>query len=160
MQNIEKFKNNRGKEKQEVTNRYKRAYTEVLEILRYLPKEEYCKIPKEKIDFYKENMDKNYIYSIDSHLDLSKQYISEEANAILISLFRDYFATEKQRQTLNNLLNQNQEKLEKEKTEKYNYNDIFKREINEPSQNSLIKIQEISFIQKIVEKVKKFLHIG
>lgn len=116
-----------------MTNTYARAYTEVIEILSYFSKEEYNRIPEEKISFYKKHMDKDYIYNINPGIDLSKQKVSKEANAILISLFRDYFATEKQRQTLNNLLNQNQEKLEKIKTEKYNYNDIFKREINEPS---------------------------
>lgn len=151
-----------------MTNTYARAYTEVIEILSYFSKEEYNKIPEEKINFYKKHMDKDYIYNINPEIDLSEQKVSKEANAILISLFRDYFATEKQRQTLNNLLNQNQEKLEKIKTEKYNYKNLFKEKItdeeeltsnNKSLQNSIIKIEEISFIKKIVEKVKKFLHI-
>lgn len=111
-----------------MTTKYKKAYTEVLEILSHLPKEEYCKIPKEKINFYNENMDKDYIYKIDNTLELSKQNISKEANAILISLFRDYFATEKQKRILKNLLNKNQEKLEKEKSNNYNANNIFKKD--------------------------------
>ena len=108
--------------------KYKKAYTEVLEILKYLPKEEYCKIPKEKIDFYKENMDRDYIYKIDTKLELSKQNISNEANAILITLFRDYFATEKQKNILRNLLNQNQGKLEKEKNRNDNVK-VFKKDV-------------------------------
>ena len=36
-----------------VNNKYSRAYKEVLEIIQYFPEEEYNKIPKEKIDFYK-----------------------------------------------------------------------------------------------------------
>ena len=32
-----------------MTNTYAKAYTEVLEILKYFPHEEYLKIPKEKI---------------------------------------------------------------------------------------------------------------
>lgn len=110
-------------------NKYTKAYTEVLEILSYLPKDEYCKIPKEKIDFYKENMDKDYIYHINSNLELSKQNISEEANAILISLFRDYFATERQKRILKNLLNKNQEILEQSKRETYNVDNIFKKRV-------------------------------
>mgnify|MGYP007072994665 FL=1 len=34
-------------------NTYSKAYTEVFEIIKYLPKEEYNKIPKDKIEFYK-----------------------------------------------------------------------------------------------------------
>ena len=95
-----------------MTNSYAKAYTEVLEILSHFSKEEYSKIPQEKINFYKSNMEKNYEYSINPNIDLSKQYISKEANAILLSIFRDYFANDRQRKTLNNLLSQNQEKLE------------------------------------------------
>lgn len=108
-----------------MTNIYKKAYTEVLEILSHIPEEEYCKIPKEKIDFYKKHMDKNYIYNINSKLELSKQNISEEANAILVSIFRDYFATDRQKQILQKLLNKNQEKLEQSKREYYNVDNIF-----------------------------------
>ena len=102
-----------------MTNSYAKAYTEVLEILSHFSKEEYSKIPQEKINFYKSNMEKNYEYSINPNIDLSKQYISKEANAILLSIFRDYFANDRQRKTLNNLLSQNQEKLENIKREKY-----------------------------------------
>ena len=82
-------------------NTYAKAYTEVLEILKYFSEEEYSKIPQEKVDFYKNNMDRNYNYIINPNIDLSQQYISKEANAILIALFRDYFATESQKKTLN-----------------------------------------------------------
>lgn len=116
-------------------NNYAKAYTEVLEILRYFSAEEYSKIPKEKIDFYKSNMDKDYDYNINPNIDLSKQYISKEANAILISLFRDYFATENQKKTLNKLLNQNQEKLENIKRKKYDIGKLFKNNKNDSIDN-------------------------
>lgn len=38
-----------------MTNTYARAYTEVLEILNHFSKEEYNKIPEEKISFYRNN---------------------------------------------------------------------------------------------------------
>ena len=34
---------------------YANAYTEVLEILKYIPKEDYNKIPKNKIELYETN---------------------------------------------------------------------------------------------------------
>lgn len=137
-----------------MTNTYDKAYTEVLEILGQFSIEEYSKIPKEKIDFYKNNMDKDYIYKINPEIDLSQQYISKEANAILISLFRDYFATENQRKTLSNLLNQNQVKLEEIKREKYNSNNLFKKNkdnvINEvKEEKSLVEIKEEKWFKKI-----------
>ena len=145
-------------------NTYAKAYTEVLEILKYFSEEEYSKIPQEKIDFYKNNMDRNYNYNINPNIDLSQQYISKEANAILITLFRDYFATESQKKTLNNLLNQNQNKLENIKREKYNSNDIFKNNhkstIIENKDNNqktaLINISNIKWYEKIWKIFKDF----
>lgn len=58
---------------------------------------------------------------------MAEQNISRKANAILVSLFRDYFATAKQKEILKNLLQQNQEKLEKEKYLKYNPDNIFNK---------------------------------
>ncbi len=146
-------------------NTYAKAYTEVLEILKYFSEEEYSKIPQEKINFYKNNMDKNYNYNINPNIDLSKQYISKEANAILITLFRDYFATESQKKTLNNLLNQNQNKLENIRREKYNSNNIFSKNYRnidiEDKENkqelALIEINDMKWYKKIWKFIKELL---
>ena len=78
-------------------NVYAKAYSEVLEIIKYFPKNEFLKIPKEKILFFETYKDKNYDFKIDPKISLEKQNISEEANAIIIILYRDYFATESQK---------------------------------------------------------------
>ena len=72
-----------------MNNIYKRSYVEVLEVLKHIPKEEFIKIPKEKVDFYKRNIDKKYMYSYD------RENISNEAKAILINLYKNYIADEK-----------------------------------------------------------------
>ena len=43
-----------------VTKEYAKAYKEVITILDYVPKSDIDKIPKEKLEFYKSNMDKEY----------------------------------------------------------------------------------------------------
>ncbi len=141
-----------------MTNTYARAYTEVLEILSHFSKEEYSKIPTPKIEFYKSNMDKEYQYKINPEVDLSEQCISKEANAILISLFKTYFATEKQKSTLQNLLLQNQLKTDKDKAEKYNSENIFKHKsyiqnVTKEKDNSIVKYKEPLF-SKIFNKIK------
>ena len=107
---------------------YAKAYTEVLEIIKHFPEEEYNKIPKEKIEFYKDNRDKDYNFTINPEIDLSEQNISAEANSIIVNLFRDYFATEEQKIKIKEILDLNQKKEEQEKKEKYNPDDIFKKE--------------------------------
>ena len=142
---------------------YKRAYTEVIEIIKYFPNEEYAKIPLEKINYYKENMDKNYNFQINPNIELEKQNISKEANAILVTLFNDYFATDRQKEILNNLLKQNQQKLEKQKQEKYNPSNLFMQSKTQQqntvtlqknnSENSLVEIKE-KFFTKFINFIK------
>lgn len=148
-----------------MNNKYSRAYTEVLEIISHFSEDEYSKIPAEKINFYKENMDKNYVFKINPNIDLSKQNISEEANAVLITLFRDYFATEKQKETLKRILNQNEQKLEKEKMEKYNPDNIFNnRKLKENGDNiaenetQLVEYKE-TFFSRFTKFIKRILNI-
>lgn len=145
-----------------MTNAYTRAYTEVLEILSHFSKEEYDKIPTKKIEFYRSNMDKKYNYKINPEVNLAEQEISKEANAILITLFRDYFASEKQKIALKKLLNQNQLKEEQEKIQKYDSNSMFKDEKNKTENMQLKQVSvtkyEESFFSKIFNKIKKIFN--
>lgn len=144
-------------------NNYAKAYTEVLEILSYFSKEEYSKIPKEKIKYFKDNMDKDYIYTINPKIDLSLQDISNEANAILISLFRDYFASEEQKEKLTELLNENQVKVEErnELKKKQNYStNIFENrtksnQTEEADEEVEITVYKESLFDKISEWMKQ-----
>lgn len=139
---------------------YAKAYKEVLEIISYLSEEEYSKIPKEKIDFFKLNCDSSYDFKLNPELSLENQNISTEANAILTTIFRDYFATEKQKNILKKLLAQNQEIKELKKKEKYNIdvfhnrNSVQKEDI--PPQNSIIEYKENFFIKFIKNLLKRF----
>lgn len=148
-----------------MNSNYAKAYTEVLEILNYLSKEEYSKIPEEKIRYFKENMDKDYIFTINPRIDLSLQKISKETNAILISLFRDYFANESQKKILTELLNKNQEEVEQAKRDKYNPDDIFnkkvKERINIDIKNNELNLMECkeSFFSKLTKLIKRLLNL-
>lgn len=143
-----------------MNNIYSKAYTEVLEIINHFSENEYEKIPREKIDFYEKNKDKDYIFKIDPNVDLAEQNISQNANAILVSLFRDYFATDRQKEILKNLLKQNQEKIEVEKYQKYNPNNIFNNKIYRDESNhlkeelALVDIKKQAWYRKILDFFK------
>ena len=132
---------------------YARAYTEVLEILEFLPKEEYNRIPREKIAFYEKYRDKNYNYKFDEKKTLEEQKISKEANAIIVTLFRDFFATQTQKEKLEIILKQNEKKYQKELIEKYNPDNIFKNQI---TNTKLISNEKIVKETAIVEYKKSF----
>jgi len=143
-------------------DKYAKAYTEVLEILKYLPKNEYNKIAKEKIIFFENNKDNSYKFSINPHMPLDKQNISIEANSIIIVLFRDYFATEKQQEKLNIILKQNEDKYQEEIRNKYNPDDIFKdrkdRSFNIIENNNLpIEVKEDNFFKKFIAYIKNLI---
>lgn len=145
--------------------KYAKAYTEVLEIISYFPQDEYRKIPNNLIEYYKNNMDKNYSFSINPEIDIEKQKISKEAYAIIISIFRDFFATDKQKDMLKNLLRQNQEKKDAELREKYNPDNVFKnkvniekREIQNFEETRLTIVQEEKWYKKIFNMIKNIFY--
>lgn len=153
-----------------MSNNYAKAYKELLEIIKHFPLEEYNKIPKEKIKFYEENMDKNYNFTINPNIDLSEQNISKEAKALIVTLYEDYFATEEQKEKIKEILELNQKKAEKEKRKKYNPGDLFKNPKEDVNNNeeekSVESIKEVSLVEykenfftKFKNFILKLLHI-
>ena len=149
-----------------VNPKYARAYTEILEIIKYFPKEEYDKISPEKINFYKQNMDKNYMFTINPELDLSEQNISAETNAIIVNLFTDYFATEEQKTKIKEILDLNQKRLEEEKRKRYNPDNIYINtknnhvSISEATTNTQLVEYKISFFKRFKNFILKIIHIN
>lgn len=152
-----------------MNNKYAKAYTEVVELLNALPIDEFNQIPSEEIEFYKENMDKDYNFLIDSGVDLSKQNISFEANSIIIDIFQKYFATEEQKEKIEKILEKNSAEEDALKRERYNPDNIFKKEnkeiieesenSNSSSENSLIEQKE-TFFTKFKKFIFKIFHIN
>ena len=77
-------------------NKYPKAYKEVIEILKYVPKEIVDKIPQEMLEMFKAKMDVNYDFKIDTNKEFEEQILLEETKAILANIFRDYWATPSQ----------------------------------------------------------------
>ncbi|MCI9177128.1 MAG: hypothetical protein HFJ28_00710 [Clostridia bacterium] len=147
-----------------VNIKYANAYVEVLEILKYIPVEDYNKIPKNKIELFETNANNGYTFKYDISKTLDEQNVSKITKGIIAILFRDYWATESQREKIINKQNYNRMMIEKEKQEKYKPNGIFKQElINENSVNiedtSIIEYKESLFL-KILNKIKRILYIS
>ncbi len=149
-----------------MTDSYSRACTEVLVLLKYyLKDDDYNKIPKDVIAFYEKNKDINYQYEVNSNVPLEEQEISEKANAIIINIFRDYFATETQKEKLENILINNDKIIEERKREKYNLDNLFKNnkteeQIQEDQQSEnvqMIEYKEENVFGKILNKIRTIL---
>ena len=139
---------------------YAKAYKEVLEILKFVSTEDYNKIPKEQIEFFQNNSDKDYKYTYMTFKSLNEQDIMELTKYIIILLFKEYWATDLQKKKIIAKQEFDREKLEEEKTQKYNINDLFKNKkaniLDEKKKNmQIIEYKEPNFYEKIIEKILK-----
>ena len=142
--------------------KYARAYTEVLELLKHIPEDELERIPKSEIQFYEDNCDKNYKYEYNQDLAVDQQTISKEANTVIVALYMNYFANEKQKGIIEKILKQNSIEEEKVKNEKYDVNKIFEK--NQQEHNGGVQDKEKlpvdisksedNLIKKIINKIK------
>ena len=76
---------------------YRCSYKEVFTILNLLPDVEKAKIPKEKFDFYRECMNKEYNTNIDLMKPISEQNLLKQTRAILANIFKMYLATDEEK---------------------------------------------------------------
>lgn len=141
---------------------YAIAYKEVFEILKYIPNADYNKIPKEKIELYKTMQDKKYNFKYDPSKTLDEQNVSKRAKAIIGLLFRDYWATDTQREKILAKQKYERQRIEEEKAQNYQYEDLFKKNRTEIQQAqvkdnveqvSLVEYKE-SIFTKILNKIK------
>ena len=140
--------------------KYANAYTEVLEILKYISIEDYNKIPKSRIELFKINANNNYIFTYNPDKTLDEQNVSKIAKGIIAILFRDYWATDIQREKIMRKQNYDRQKLEEEKRKKYNPDNLFKKkeikEIQKEKIVALTEFKESNFFKKILNKFISF----
>lgn len=137
---------------------YANAYTEVLEILKNISQEDYNKVSKGKINLFEHNANKEYIFNYDSTKTLEEQNVSKTARAIIAILFRDYWATDEQRNKIKAFQNNKIHQIEEENRQKYN-TDIFKNRknsaaevINEQAEN----MQLVEYKENIFKRILRF----
>lgn len=147
-----------------MTETYKQAFTEVLEILSYLSKDNYNKISKELINAIESNRDIDYLYYIDTTKSLEEQEMLEETRAILFNIYRDYLADNNTKQQILNY--QNQENIVKEqiKSQNIKINDMFTQksktngdELKDISYENVALIEvkpKTNIFNKIINKIK------
>lgn len=106
-------------------DKFPKAYKEIIEILRYVPKESVQKIPTNLIEMFKEKMDNTYEFEIDINKEFQEQELLEETKAILANLYRDYLATPEKKEEIIAKERYEMQKIEEEKRKKYD-TDVFK----------------------------------
>ena len=136
------------------------AYKEIYEIFKIFPKELVDRIPKYKLDYIKQNMNESYEYNITKETFDGKTMLDETA-AILAILFRDYLATEKQKNKIINYHNTQREKIVNEIKEKYDPENVFKQrrieqeKIDEKKENLSVVEYKENIFKKLFNKIKE-----
>ena len=105
---------------------YAKAYKEVIEILNFVPTESVDKIPKTMLEVFRTKMDKNGDFKVDINKSFEEQELLDETKAIFANIFRDYWATPYQKERIEAKEKYDRQKIEEEKAEKYNPDDLFK----------------------------------
>lgn len=144
--------------------KYANAYVEVLEILKHISREDYNKIPKNKIELFETNANNDYHFTYNPEKTLNEQNVSKIAKGIIAILFRDYWATKTQRNKIISKQNCDRLKIEEDKKEKYNVDKIFYNYSKSTFENTEEKQQELALTQindlkwynKIWKLIKKF----
>ena len=72
---------------------YAKAYSEVLEILQYIPKNQLEKIPQKILNLFDTHRDKNWKFKYNPNKTLDEQNVSKYTKYIIAVLFREYWAT-------------------------------------------------------------------
>lgn len=134
---------------------YKKAYKELYEVICILTQDEISKIPQYIIENIKKKMDNTYKFSIDKNKSILEQDLMPETQALIIELYQRYLSPEEEKEKWNKYNQMCYEKSELQKSKKYNPDNLFKKKNIIPESNQLIVLENKSFIQKIIDKIKK-----
>ncbi len=139
---------------------YMEAFSEVYEIFKLMPQELLNKIPQKFYEIIKEERDKEYLPNIKEPIE--NQKLKDETIILLGLIYRDFLCSQDEKKRLQEKdardLKEAERILEEELREKYNPDNIFKknREEIEPSneETAMIEYKEQSFLKRLFEKIK------
>lgn len=147
----------------------RKAYSEILEVLKYIPKEYLSKTPKQILEIFEREKLENYTVKINKEKPIDKNLLQKETLAIIAMLNLQYWCTnEELKKKLYEQYNKNEKKYQQELSKKYDINNIFEKRKsvtsapknqNNNQQLSLITYKQ-PFFKQIVTKIKNFFHIN
>lgn len=142
----------------------KKAYSEMLELFKFLPSEYIERTPKEILDVLKKERLENYIVHIDVENPIDRNVLQEETIQLLAMLNYNYWCTDEYlKNKLYEQYSKNEEQYQKELSQKYDINRVFEKrnKYNNTVDNqvtSLVEYKE-TFFEKLINKIKNFLKI-
>ncbi len=124
--------------KEKVEN-YKRAYVELLEILKNISDEQKEKLPSNLIEKLEEQKDEEYSFEYDFSKTLSEQEIMPETKALVVQIYSNYLASDDEKEFWSQYKALCEEKIENEKRNKYSPENLFiKNNISNTTKDSVL----------------------
>jgi len=140
------------------------AYAEVDTILNFMDKEYISEIPEKLRTMFREKKAKDYIKNIVPSKPLEEQELKDETLSILAVLNYNYWCKdENEKEKLLKLYADNEKKYQEILQQKFNPDEIFKRNKEEIKQDNVVEETQIveykeSFIKRIINKIKIFFN--
>lgn len=149
-------------------NNYRKAYTELNEIFKLLPKNQLEKIPESFIKNVQKEMDIEYGFKLDETKNLEEQDLMVETRALIVEIYERYLSGENEKETWKKYDEICLKEIEEKKRKKYNPDNIFEQEekvviekgqIIEEGKGLEILPEKLqakhNLLEKIMEKIKK-----
>ncbi len=144
-----------------ISQEYREAIAETLDILEHTQETDVNKIPKSFINFLKENTSKTYKPKLDYSKRIRDMGLKNKTIAILSIINQKYWCNDEERKVFKEKLKQNEIKYQKELSEKYNTHELFKnKELSKMANTNVTDLTECiekRWYQKIFEKILKIL---
>lgn len=144
-------------------NIFSNVASELNEILKYLDKSMLDKIPTELKEHIYQKRNLNYDFKLDKSKELKEQALLQETKQVLSVIFLKYCCTQEE---VDEILERHEQiELKKEDSkigldELQNYFDSRLKQDDVKEENKeLIKIEELSWYNKFINKIKKFFKI-
>lgn len=138
---------------------YRNSFKEVYVILENTENKLLSKIPTNFMNFIKDNMNNDYETNINPSVDIDKQKLLNETEAILSLIYRSYWATDEERKEFEVQDQKDFIENEEKKKEEYPVKDIYqifeeRKNINKIAiDNNLMVIKKENFIKRFFKKI-------
>lgn len=142
--------------------------SETLDILNHMDKKYTDKIPEKFKMFLEKNKSQTYVPNLDHTKKLNEINLKEKTKDILAIIYMNYWCTTEEKIEYSNLLVENKRKQQEKLREKYNPDNLFKKQNeqnitinateNETS-TSIVEYKE-SILKRLIKKIKSILRIN
>jgi hypothetical protein len=145
---------------------YEKCLVQLYEVLNHLEEAEYNKLPEELLEAIKQHKDNSYDWKYDESKGLKEQNLNRNTIIMLSYINSEYLLNEDEKALMEKIYELNEKKIEEEKREKYNPDNIFGNRKNdiqnknldenniEKEEKALIEIKEQKWYQKVINYIK------